>query len=98
MLDYSVELIEDQVVFTLNYYNSPSFEHYTSPDGFLSIMVVAGQSDGWLGYGGMQIYLCTECFPIVLKTPHYEHAQDLTDVIDRIETNMQLLKYGNILS
>ena len=98
MIDYNAAIVGDQVVFTLNSYKSPPFETYTSDDGFLSITVVNGKSDGWLGYGGLQIYLCTECLPVELRTPHYEYEQDLIDVMLRIHKNMEALNNGNVLS
>lgn len=98
MIDYTAEIVGDQVVFTLNQFDNPAFESYTSSDGFLSIMCVGGKSDGWLGYGGMQIYLCADCVPVTLTTPHYEYEQDLIDVMLRINKNFEELKSGNVLS
>ena len=98
MIDYIVELDKDQVVFKLNNCENFPFENYISLDGFLSIMVVTGGSDGWLGYGGLQIYLYNNDLPIELRTPHYEYTQDLLDVMNKIETNMGLLQNGNVLS
>ena len=97
MIDYSAQIIGDQVVFTLNQFDNPPFDIYNSSDGFLSIMCVNGKSDGWLGYGGMQIYLCEKCVPVTLTTPHYEHEQDLIDVMERIHKNFEELKSGNVL-
>jgi hypothetical protein len=98
MIDYIIEIIENQVVFTLNTFDNPSFDTYTSSDGFLSIVYILGQSSGTLGYGAMQIYLYDKSLPLVLSTPYYEHEQDLLDVVERINKNMEELKNGNILS
>ena len=97
MIDYTAEIVGDQVVFTLRQFENPLFETYTSDDGFLSIICVNGKSDGWLGYGGLQIYLCDECLPLTLRTPHYEHEQDLLDVLTKIEKNMKELDRGDVL-
>ena len=98
MIDYIIEIIENQVVFTLNTFDNPSFDTYTSSDGFLSIVYILGQSSGTLGYGAMQIYLYDKSLPLVLSTPYYEHEQDLLDVKYKIENNMREFIHGNVLS
>jgi hypothetical protein len=91
MIEYTAGIIGDQVVFTLNAINDPSLEDYQSEDGFLTLRKVAGGSDGWLGYGGLCVYYCPDCLPIALESPHYEHAQDLNDTLERITRNMEIL-------
>ena len=97
MIDYTCGIIDDQVVFNLQNCDLGNTDTYVSKDGFLSIIKVNGASNGWLGYGGMQIYLCDKCLPLTLETPHYEHLQDLLDVINRIHKNFEELESGNVL-
>jgi len=96
-IEYSADIVDDQVVFTLTSVNDPSLDDYQSEDGFLTLRKVAGGSDGWMGYGGLCVYYCTDCLPVTLKSPHYEHAQDLTDLMERITRNMEIVN-GDVLS
>ena len=98
MVEYSVEIIGDQVFFTLSSCTDLIVDSYISNDEFLSIVKIGQKSSGWLGYGGMMLYFCSNDLPIVIFTPHYEYMQDLIDVQNRIEKNMKELINGNILS
>lgn len=97
MIDYTVEVIDGRVVFTLTEFSSPSFESYVSEDGFLRIDVVRGVCDGNLGYGELHIYLSPGKLPLTLESPAYEYEQDITDMLERITSNMETLKNGNVL-
>lgn len=94
--EYTADIIGDQVVFTLTAVNDPSLDNYTSEDGFLTLQRVCGGSDGWLGYGGLSVTFSPSHLPFTITTPHYEHAQDLTDIMERITRNMEILN-GDVL-
>lgn len=94
--EYTAEIIGDQVVFTLATVNDPSLDNYTSEDGFLTLQRVRGGSDGWLGYGGLCVTFDDRYLPLTLESPHYEHAQDLTDLMERITRNMEIVN-GDVL-
>jgi|694.fasta_scaffold17565_6 hypothetical protein len=98
MIDYMVEIIEDQVIFTLKSFSVTPFEDFTSSDEFLNIIIVNGTSDGWVGYGGMVLYIFPENTSLSISTPHYEYYQDLLDVKYKIENNMREFIHGNVLS
>lgn len=96
MVKYEADIAGNQVICTIHAVENPSLTDYQSEDGFLTLREVAGGSDGWLGYGGLCLYYCSDCLPITLKSPHYEHAQDLTDLMERITRNMEIVN-GHVL-
>lgn len=95
-IEYTADISGDQVIFNLIAVNDSTIEDYTSEDGFLIMKKVSGGSDGLVGYGTLTINFDTNHLPLILCTPHYEHKQDLFDVIDRIAKNIGILN-GDIL-
>lgn len=96
MIRYEADIAGDQVICTIHAVDNPSLTDYQSEDGFLTLQRVRGGSDGWLGYGGLCVTFDDRYLPLTLESPHYEHAQDLTDLMERITRNMEIVN-GDVL-
>lgn len=96
MIRYEADIAGDQVICTIHAVDNPSLTDYQSEDGFLTLQRVCGGSDGWLGYGGLCVTFDDRYLPLTLESPHYEHAQDLTDLMERITRNMEIVN-GDVL-
>jgi hypothetical protein len=96
-IDYTAEIVGNQVVFKLNSINDIFPEKYQSDDGFLIInRYSAGESNGLFGYGALIIFLSNTDLPFTIQTPHYEYDQDLEDIMFKITKNMEIVN-GDVL-
>lgn len=86
IIDWEARVVGDQVQYRLLRVD-PSLTEYRSEDGFFTLHLCGGYSQGTFGYGELTVWAGDD--ELTLLTPHYEHEQDLLDIMERVTKAME---------